>query len=101
MLNEYGVRLNVLGRTEMLPENVQESVRIAQEMTRNNDKYATSDPFLRFLLLTMCFSSRSILNLCMPYTSRDEIATAVHSAIQEKAAGGLEDTEHPCVPSSS
>jgi len=42
MLHEYGVRLNVLGRTEMLPENVQESVRIAQEMTENNSKYAAS-----------------------------------------------------------
>ena len=30
----------------MLPENVQESVRIAQEMTQNNNKYALSGPFL-------------------------------------------------------
>ncbi|KAF9645071.1 Di-trans-poly-cis-decaprenylcistransferase [Thelephora ganbajun] len=75
MLDEYGVKLNVLGRIEMLPENVQKSVRIAQEMTKNNDK--------------------SILNLCMPYTSRDEIATAVQSVVQERVAGGLDDTEHP------
>ena len=38
MLDQYGVRLNVLGRTEMLPENVQESVRIAQEVTKTNSK---------------------------------------------------------------
>lgn len=38
MLDEYGVRLNVLGKTEMLPENVQKSVRVAQEMTKKNDK---------------------------------------------------------------
>jgi ditrans,polycis-polyprenyl diphosphate synthase len=35
----------------------------------------------------------------MPYTSRDEIATAVQSAVQEKVAGGLNDTEHTCVHS--
>ena len=42
---------------------------------------------------------RSILNLCMPYTSRDEIATAVESAMREKMAGGLNDAEHMYVPS--
>jgi len=74
MLDEYGVRLNVLGRIEMLPENVRKNVHIAQEMTKKNDK--------------------AILNLCMPYTSRDEIATAVQSAVQEKVASGLDGVEH-------
>ena len=93
MLDEYGVRLNVLGKVEMLPENVQKSVRTAQEMTKNNDKYVTVDPFVVFPAL-MTFL-RSILNLCMPYTSRDEIATAVQSAVQEKVTGDLDDTENP------
>ena len=34
----------------------------------------------------------------MPYTSRDEIATAVQSAVQEKVTRGMDDTEHPWVP---
>jgi len=55
MLDEYGVRLNVLGRIEMLPENVQESVRIAQDMTKNNHKYATSDSLFTPLVLMMYF----------------------------------------------
>jgi len=38
MLDQYGVRLNVLGKIEMLPENVQKSVRVAQEITKKNDK---------------------------------------------------------------
>jgi ditrans,polycis-polyprenyl diphosphate synthase len=38
MLDRHGVRLNVLGRIEMLPENMQKSVRDAQEMTKNNNK---------------------------------------------------------------
>ena len=33
----------------------------------------------------------------MPYTSRDEIATAVQSAVQEKVTGGVDDTEYTCV----
>ena len=55
MLDEYGVRLNVLGKTEMLPEKVQESVRIAQEMTKNNDRWAASDSFPVFLVLIISF----------------------------------------------
>lgn len=38
LLDEYGVRLNVLGRTELLPERVQQAVKKAEEMTRHNDK---------------------------------------------------------------
>ena len=38
MLDKYGVRLNVLGKIEMLPENVQKNVHVAHEMTKNNDK---------------------------------------------------------------
>ena len=30
--------MNVLGRIDMLPENVQKNVHIVQEMTKNNDK---------------------------------------------------------------
>ncbi|KAF9789663.1 undecaprenyl pyrophosphate synthetase [Thelephora terrestris] len=75
LLDRHGVRLNVLGRIEMLPENIQKSVRDAQEMTKNNNK--------------------SIFNLCMPYTSRDEITTAVQLAVREKVASGLGDAEHP------
>ncbi|KAF8641724.1 hypothetical protein AX16_009843 [Volvariella volvacea WC 439] len=63
LLDEYGVRLNVLGRKELLPPSVQEAVRRAEDLTRHN--------------------TRAILNLCMPYTSRDEITTAVERTIQK------------------
>ncbi|EDR06524.1 uncharacterized protein LACBIDRAFT_236401 [Laccaria bicolor S238N-H82] len=62
ILDEYGVRLNVLGRTSLLPEKVQLAVQKAEYMTRHN--------------------TRAILNLCMPYTSRDEITTAVESCVR-------------------
>ncbi|KAF8967372.1 Decaprenyl diphosphate synthase-like protein, partial [Flammula alnicola] len=63
LLDEYGVRLNVVGKTELLPESVQKAVQEAEGMTRHNN--------------------RAILNLCMPYASRDEIALAVESCIQD------------------
>ncbi|KAK2459495.1 hypothetical protein APHAL10511_008479 [Amanita phalloides] len=63
LLDEYGVRLNVIGKIELLPESVQLAAKKAQIMTKHNN--------------------RAILNICMPYTARDEIATAVQSAVHE------------------
>ncbi|KZT69891.1 Di-trans-poly-cis-decaprenylcistransferase [Daedalea quercina L-15889] len=75
LLQQYGVRLNVLGKTSLLPPKVQVAVRKAEEMTRGND--------------------RAILNLCMPYASRDEIATAVELAIDHELSREAEDgSEH-------
>ncbi|KIK57828.1 hypothetical protein GYMLUDRAFT_228990 [Collybiopsis luxurians FD-317 M1] len=63
LLQEYGVRLNVVGRKELFPEYVQIAVKKAEGLTRRNN--------------------RSILNICMPYSSRDEITTAVESCVRE------------------
>lgn len=38
LLDEYGVRLNVVGRIELLPENVRNAVHKAEGMTRHNDR---------------------------------------------------------------
>ncbi|KDQ31462.1 hypothetical protein PLEOSDRAFT_1075531 [Pleurotus ostreatus PC15] len=62
LLDQYGVRLNIVGRKDMLPEDVQVAARQVEDMTRHN--------------------TRAILNLCMPYTSRDEMTTAVQSAVR-------------------
>ncbi|KAJ7090386.1 Decaprenyl diphosphate synthase-like protein [Mycena belliarum] len=69
ILEEYGVRLNVLGKTSLLPEYVQEAIRHVESVTRNNNK--------------------AILNICMSYSSQDEIATAVESAVRKS----LENTD--------
>jgi ditrans,polycis-polyprenyl diphosphate synthase len=63
LLHKYGARLNVCGKTELLPPAVQAAVKDAEELTKNND--------------------RAVLNLCMPYTSRDEITTAVQRTVRE------------------
>ncbi|KAJ7778637.1 Decaprenyl diphosphate synthase-like protein [Mycena maculata] len=62
ILEEYGVRLNVLGKTALLPEFVQEAIRHVESVTRHNNK--------------------AILNICMSYSSQDEMTTAVESAVR-------------------
>ncbi|THH17411.1 hypothetical protein EW146_g3412 [Bondarzewia mesenterica] len=63
LLQQYGVRLNVLGHIELLAPNIRDAIHKAQELTQNNDK--------------------AILNLCMPYASRHEIATAVEATVRD------------------
>ncbi|TFY60319.1 hypothetical protein EVJ58_g5234 [Rhodofomes roseus] len=75
LLHEYGVRLNVLGKTSLLPPNVQAAIRKAEDLTRDND--------------------RAILNLCMPYAARNEIATAVDLAIEDALSKAAEDGSKP------
>jgi ditrans,polycis-polyprenyl diphosphate synthase len=70
LFDKYNIRLNVCGRKEMLPPAVQEAVRWAEERTKHHD--------------------RAILNLCMPYTSRDEMTTAVEKAVQATLDQGLD-----------
>ncbi|PPR01663.1 hypothetical protein CVT26_013104 [Gymnopilus dilepis] len=71
LLDEYGVRLNIVGNKKLLPEAVQKVARQAEDMTRHN--------------------KRAILNLHMSYTSRDEIATAVSSCVREALRDDLAD----------
>ena len=42
MLDEYGVRLNVIGKTSLLPPAVQAAVAQAESMSRHNSKYVSS-----------------------------------------------------------
>ncbi|KAF8187430.1 Decaprenyl diphosphate synthase-like protein [Pholiota molesta] len=63
LLEQYGVRLNIVGNTKLLPESVQAAVRRAEDLTRHNE--------------------RAILNLCMPYASRDEVTTAIKYSVED------------------
>jgi len=69
LLSEYGVRLNIIGRIELLPPELQQIIRDTKHLTRHHD--------------------RAILNVCMPYTSRDEITTAIQSSIQRYYDGKI------------
>ncbi|KAL7412089.1 putative undecaprenyl diphosphate synthase-domain-containing protein [Mrakia frigida] len=61
LLDRYSVRVNIIGNVSLLPEDVQKSVREMEELTRHN--------------------TRCILNVCMPYTSRDEITTSIRTTV--------------------
>ncbi|KAF8269320.1 Decaprenyl diphosphate synthase-like protein [Lactarius quietus] len=58
LLAQHGIRLNTVGKTNLFPPR----------MTKNNHK--------------------AVLNLCMPYSSRDEIATAVEETIHVAVSEG-------------
>jgi ditrans,polycis-polyprenyl diphosphate synthase len=38
LLDEHGVRLNVIGNVKLLPQSVQRAVRKAEDMTRHNNQ---------------------------------------------------------------
>ena len=38
LLDEYGVRLNVIGKKSLLPISVQRAVEKAESLTRHNDR---------------------------------------------------------------
>lgn len=63
LLDRYGARICVLGRLDLLRPDVLAAVNRAVELTsRNGDR---------------------VLNICCPYTSRDEITSAVRSTVTE------------------
>ncbi|EEH40718.2 hypothetical protein PAAG_02694 [Paracoccidioides lutzii Pb01] len=63
LLDRYGASVRVLGRRDLLKPEVLEAIDKAVELTsRNGD---------------------AILNICFPYTSRDEITTAIRDTVIE------------------
>jgi undecaprenyl pyrophosphate synthase len=61
LLDRYGVSIRVLGRRELVRSDVLEAVDRAMEITSRN--------------------GNAILNVCFPYTARDEITTAVQNTV--------------------
>ncbi|GAA5821870.1 hypothetical protein JCM10212_004295 [Sporobolomyces blumeae] len=73
LLQQHGVQIRVLGRRDLLPLDVQESCLRAEQMTAHNTK--------------------GILNLCCPYTSQEEIATAVKRTVSEALESDRDPSE--------
>ncbi|KAI0087328.1 Di-trans-poly-cis-decaprenylcistransferase [Irpex rosettiformis] len=70
LLDQYGIRLNIIGKKDLLPPAVQAAVKKAEDMTRHNNK--------------------AILNLCMSYASRDDITSAVEASVRASLHSGRE-----------
>ncbi|ODQ79997.1 hypothetical protein BABINDRAFT_176150 [Babjeviella inositovora NRRL Y-12698] len=67
LAEEYGVRIRILGNTALLPQDVLEVLRASEEITKNN--------------------TRATLNVCFPYTSRDEMTEAIKAVVGQARDG--------------
>jgi ditrans,polycis-polyprenyl diphosphate synthase len=63
LLDRYGASVRVLGRRDLLKEDVLEAIDKAVDLTKHNE--------------------RAILNICFPYTSRAEITTSIQTIVEE------------------
>ena len=63
ILDRYGAKIRILGQKELIKPDLRKAIEKAVEMTANNDK--------------------AVLNVCFPYTSRDEITSAIRSTVEE------------------
>lgn len=61
LLDRYGARVRVLGQRSLVKEDVLEAMDKATDMTKDNRE--------------------AILNVCFPYTSQDEITTAIRDTV--------------------
>ena len=63
LLSRYGASIRILGQRDLVKPDVLEAIDSAMELTRDNGD--------------------AILNVCFPYTSRDEMTTAVKGVVEE------------------
>jgi tritrans,polycis-undecaprenyl-diphosphate synthase [geranylgeranyl-diphosphate specific] len=68
-IHKYGIRLTVLGQRELLPENVQEAIKFAEEKTAPYSSY--------------------FYNIAIAYGSRQEIIQAIKCIAQDVKDGKL------------
>ena len=68
-VHKYGIRVNVLGRKELLPENVRKAAEEAERATRKYSNYT--------------------LNLALAYGGRSEITDAVRDIVKDALEGKL------------
>lgn len=61
LCERYGIRIKILGNVALLPPDVQKILQETEQMTEKN--------------------GRAVLNVCFPYTSRDEMAHAVRGVV--------------------
>jgi len=68
-VHRYGIRVNVLGRKELLPEKVREAAEEAERVTRKYSNY--------------------VLNIALAYGGRSEITDAVKEIVDDVLAGKI------------
>ncbi|KAF8942673.1 Structural maintenance of chromosomes protein 2 [Haplosporangium gracile] len=73
LVRQYGIGIRVLGDTSLLPEDVRKVIRKAVDLTKKNN--------------------RAILNMCFPYTSREELTMATRSLVSGIEAHDLNPSD--------
>ncbi|KAF9565320.1 cis-prenyltransferase [Mortierella alpina] len=73
LVKEYGISIRVLGDDSLLPDDVRKVVRHAVDSTKNNN--------------------RAVLNMCFPYTSRQELTMASRSLVSGIEAHDLDPSD--------
>ncbi|ASJ10912.1 UDP diphosphate synthase [Thermococcus sp. P6] len=68
-VHKYGIRVNVLGRKELLPDNVRKAAEEAERATRKYRNY--------------------VLNIALAYGGRSEIVDAVRNILKDALAGRI------------
>lgn len=63
LMDQYGASIRILGQKELVKPDVLQAIDKAVEMTSRN--------------------GNAVLNVCFPYTSRDEMTTAIRSTVEE------------------
>lgn len=64
LLDRYGARIRILGQRELIKPDVLDAVDKAVEVTSHNE-------------------GNCVLNICFPYTSREEITTAIQGVVED------------------
>ncbi|RKF79682.1 Dehydrodolichyl diphosphate synthase complex subunit SPAC4D7.04c [Golovinomyces cichoracearum] len=63
LLERYGACIRVLGQKNLVKPDVLQAIQEAEDLTKNNGD--------------------CVLNICFPYTSRDEITTAIRKTVED------------------
>ena len=73
LCDQYGIRIRIIGKKDLLPKDVQEILAQTEELTKNN--------------------TRATLNVCFPYTSREEMTQAIQKTVAQQLQNGHSETE--------
>lgn len=73
LCKEYGVKIRILGNKKLLPKDVLEILEQTEEITKDN--------------------TRAVLNVCFPYTSRDEMTHLIQEVVDRSKEGNIEIDE--------
>ncbi len=84
ILDHYGVRINVIGRKDLLPISLQEAICHVERNTENNRRWAHCATLPQTKLRRHCSGT---LNVMCPYASREEMTSAVQDAVEDVQAG--------------